>query len=313
MDFDLISTELEQKLKAFNTRLIGLFIRGSRARGDALEFSDYDYVALIDQTPGESFPPGFKFLKCSSEADRQRILAHPIRPLDLRDALIIHDPTKEIALLKERAKSELKDNNKNTARIKTLYLQAKQNLCQLKTASVKIRICYATALVLDATRSLLVRTSITPSGRRLLYQLFSLHPTSASDELRDLISETLGIKGITPRDAIELFQVTKELLAGYPQITGSKEFGRLLSPERQNYWQEGFDFLNPLDPIAAAWIPLTLLQFAIRFFYEKQPEILEKEKKRLAFINSPYNYQNFNPRYHAAKELLVRTKTFLFI
>ena len=239
-----------------------MFLRGSRARGDHLPRSDWDLVALVGDDP----PPGpWKALPLRNETDFRRILDHPVRPLDLRDAAPLYDPVGDLARLRSRASEELEDSQRVRARARRL-LTAAQNAMQ-RWAPER-----ATAVVLDAARAVLVMRGVTPSGRRLLLQLGNVDP-----DLLTLAAAALGVPQPTTNDAEQLMgrslaaaalaaaALAAAALAAAGDASarpGMSPFRRFLAPGRVAYWREGFDHLMTIDRRSACWIPLTLLTYA---------------------------------------------------
>jgi predicted nucleotidyltransferase len=290
--------------------LLGIFLRGSHARGDFLTFSDYDMVVLSAAKPENNVHSGYKVLVCGEKTDIDAILSNPVRPLDLRDAIILYDPLGAVQKLKEKCMFELDDHEKVTKRARKLLDKAAENIKVIPDKDVISGYPFTTRFILDLARAFLVKNSITPSGRRLLYQIFSMGDPVRSSFIGSA-GTVLGIRGITAQEAEFHFNITAEYILENTAITNSPEFGTLLTSERLQYWKEGFYYLLGLDIISASWITSSLLQFIIQFQAPESPGLSKQLESLYRFFRETFGKIPAWERVFHAQKLLNYTESYI--
>jgi predicted nucleotidyltransferase len=303
------SPELDNYIQAIKSklrnecRLLGIFLRGSRARGDALSGSDFDFVAFVDVIPVFDHHLGFKVIKYSGSQDEKRILENPIRPLDFRDSKILFDPYGLLETLKGKCIHDLGDREKIRQRSRKLILSAHNYLKKMKASDCERSLPSVTGLVLDAARAVMVKYSITPSGRRLLYQL-SLIDAPNIEYIKELITTVLGVNGITSTEAKSFFRSIVETVRSDRNINYYSEHGRFFTPERLCYWNEGFTYLIQFNITAACWVTFSLLQHYFEYYDSGiiKDQIAMDENR--VFFTSLNIYTLYNIRIAAAIRLL---------
>ena len=251
-------TQAVKALLAERCQVQGIFLRGSHARGDALPFSDFDLVALVDRMPLFTSHPGLKIIQYSSAVDEARILENPVRPLDFRDSRILFDPHGLLEELKRKCIAELQYPKRVGQRSRKLLTSAQGYLSCMQACSLEDSLPNVTGLILEAVRAILIYHSITPSGRRLLFQL-SLINTPAIREIKELIAMVLGVKAMAPASAETFFANVMHVIEQDTGIDYTNNYGRFLTSERLYYWQEGFEYLIALDTTAACWVSFSVL------------------------------------------------------
>jgi predicted nucleotidyltransferase len=172
--------------------IVGAFVGGSVARGEATEASDIDLILIVDRLEGEEFrragidewregvyldaalAPSHRY------DDTERVLTSYFQATQMNDALILYDPTARFTWVQAEVRAAFNKPEWLRVRMRTQMRMLCDSLSEFEAAVSAediVGVCQHEAWVSHCLASVpLVRNGVSPSSTRSLLQLESVSP-----------------------------------------------------------------------------------------------------------------------------------------
>ncbi len=215
-----IARDYLQELLHRRDDIVGAYVAGSVARGEATDLSDIDLVVIIagevDAALGRGGIDGWRngiymdavLLAQQHFADLEALLQDPMKSTQVCEAVILYDATGFLAQQQAALRARFMEPQWLQARLthwQTMMVRALATLRDGVTASDSLRICSGMGWFTFACASIpLVQARITPSSTQVIKQLESVAPA--------IRTRLLELMSVTPVSAAEVIALEPFLL-----------------------------------------------------------------------------------------------------
>ena len=214
-----ISEKLERR-----EDIVGAFVVGSVARGDATEASDIDLVLTVEGQATDQLQRGGidtwrdgVYIEAALAPkqrydDAKKLLLDPIEATQVNDALILHDPTGFLTRVQQQVQAVFMDPRWLGIRVQAALRSLRQSMAGLREAVAAgdlLGVCEGEAWTSVWLTSVpLIRHGITPSSTRALLQLEEVW-----SELKERVCEWQGSTRLSREDVLALLPMVAQGLS----------------------------------------------------------------------------------------------------